>query len=245
MASLLADFCRTQYQEFCALINSDWGVSDAHINVISPRLKAIHRRFLAIACTASIASYRRPRGEYAASIIDGCQLAIVLSAKGAENSVRVLLRQSVELALKHIYFVDHPVEYSWAQTRADYRQPTFQGLLEYLKRTEEMRKIDAGQDIANQITSDYAKLSRYVHVKNRKFHSFSPIRAANRSKVVDTVNKMDAQTSTLWPALIVLLTVFSERAYTKASQLEKRLVRSGMKAAYKSSFDRYLRSLSA
>ena len=240
----MTDFCRTQYRDFCTLITTEWGVSPAHLNLVSPRLKAIHRRYLATACAASIASYRRKRGEYAASIIDGCQLAIVLSAKGAENSVRVLLRQSIELTLKHIYFVDHPVEYGWVQTREDCRQPTFQFLLEYIRQTEEFGKIDAGERIINQITSDHAVLSRYVHVQNRKFQSFLPIKRANRNEVLDTVNKLLALASTLWPAIILLLIVYSERGYTQASQMEKRLIRSGLSDAYRHSFDRYLRSLS-
>ena len=208
MTSLLTDFCRTQYQEFQALISTEWGISNAQLNLIAPSLKSIHRRFLATACAASVASYRRPRGEYAASIIDVCQFAIVLSAKGAENSVRVLLRQSIELTLKHIYFIDHPVEHKWAQTRDDFRQPTFQVLLDYLNQTDTLQRLDAGPLIVNRITSDYAALSRYVHVKNRKFHSFLPIRKASRNQVVDTVTKMQAQTSTLWPTIIVLLIIF-------------------------------------
>ena len=244
MASPVTDFCRDQYREFCILVTTEWGLSETRLNLLAPRLKAIHKRFLAIACAASVASYRRVRGEYAASIVDVCHLAIILSTKGAENSVRVLQRQCIELTLKHLYFVDHRVEHGWAQTRDSYRRPTFQTLLEYLKQTDELHRIDTGQALVDQITSDHAALSRYVHVKNRKFHDFFPFKKASRKSVVAAVRKMDAQSSTLWPALMVLLIAFSWRAYTRASQMEKKLIRSGMSDHYRQSLNRYLRSLS-
>ena len=58
------------------------------------------------------------------------QLTLIMGMKGLENTWCVLLRQSIELALKHIYFASHPVEYQWALSREDYRDLTFQSLLE-------------------------------------------------------------------------------------------------------------------
>src|SRR5207249_6097358 len=91
------------------------------------------------------------------------------SVKGLENSAFVLLRQSIELVLKHIYFSTHPIEFGWSLRREDYREISFQFLLEYVRKTDEWKNTGWMVSLISDLEGQFHILSRFVHMQSRTF----------------------------------------------------------------------------
>ena len=113
-------FYKEQFELFLNCLTAEWGVGRAFILKSEERLKAIQKRYLSLACAATIIGNRSTRNEYSIGLIESSNLAMVLASKGVENTAGVLLRQTIEHTYKHIFFSTHPVEYSWAQNRNNF-----------------------------------------------------------------------------------------------------------------------------
>ncbi len=179
------------------------------------------------------------RNEYIYGLIEAGYLSIILTLKGVENPSCVLLRQSIELVLKHIYFSNHPVEYEWAQSREGFRDITFQYLIEYLGRCDERKNLDPSNNICDLLNEWYGKLSRYVHIHNKGFMSYSKIGSAFRpyDEVVDQLVERPRE---IWPLLIALLIAFFPNRYARASATEKKFMVYALPANRKAEVNRYL-----
>ncbi len=239
MSNTLRDFYKDQYTDFASKLLASWGITEEQLAALSEEVKPLHKKYLSLACIASVAAHRKKRNEYVSSIVDVCQLAIILAIKGTENSANVLLRQSIELTLKHIYFLTHSTEYKWTQNRDDYREHGFQSLLEYLQMTDEIRNLDSKELLIDPLTHHFALMSRYVHAHSGKYQRFF---AFSESKSSDLLKKLNQVSCSLWPALICILIIFSNTEYNRASDLEKRLIRSGLPQKQKSFIDAHLKS---
>lgn len=235
---LLTKFQRSRFEDFVLYIKDDWAVLDSEIALFESQLRSVFRIFLALACIATISGYGRRRQEYVLSVVDVAQLAIVHAAKGLDNTTNVLLRQGIELSLKHVYFLTHPVEYGWVNTRDDFKELGFQWLLDYTRKTEELRSFDQSELLFNRLTHYYAALSRYVHVHSGKFMGYRKTCRGNGKTVVEKL--LDVCTG-LWPTLITLLILFDVKPYVKASASEKKLIRSVLPKELRVAVDRYLR----
>jgi hypothetical protein len=217
----LVKFCKTQYSEFRTALVSQWGMLDSTLVRVEPRLKPLHRRYLSLAALATISS-RRKRGEYCSAVCEASYLSLVLAAKGVKNSSMVLLRQTIELVLKHVFFLDHPVEHGWASKRADYRV-TFQSLLDYLQKTDNCQGFNCPTKLTERINYWYGVLSRSVHVHNKEYIDYE-VKPISVSKVDRLLKEMNATTKEVWPLLIVILLLFFPDFPKAASPSEQKLI---------------------
>jgi len=224
MSTTLSDFHKEQYDIFRNNLTSIWAIDESKLTEWAPNLKPIHKKFLSFACAASIVGHRMKRNEYVVSAVEAGNLSIVLSLKGLQNPAFVLLRQSIELILKHIYFLQHPVEYSWAQSRIDYKELSFQFLLKYLKRTDEYMLLSNNQQfvIADRVEYSYHILSRYVHVHSKAFMGYKTLAKPIGIKML---KKLNENIKELWPILSLILIAFSKNKFIQSSMLEQRAIR--------------------
>lgn len=164
---------------------------------------------------------------------------IALAVKGLENPACVLLRQCVELVLKHIYFTSHPVEYGWARLRNDYREQSFQYLIEYLSRTNECRSIKLSPNPCERLNLWYGILSRHVHVQNIGFMGYKTVTSAHQPDI-NVIKRLEEKSKEMWPLLTILLIAFSPRKYLTSSEIEKRLMRYPIPRGLRAKLDDYL-----
>lgn len=236
MSKTLANFYSEQFSRLEHDLQSNWGVDPAALKELSADLKGIHRKCLSLACIATVAGARAKRSEYIKEVVDTTYLAVVLAVKGLKNASNVLLRQSIELVLKHVYFMTHPVEYAWAASRDAYKDLTFQSLLSYMGRTEEYGALGQGNAIRDKLDQLFGELSRYVHVHSRKFLGYRKVGMRRGQGKLDLkgLRRMSVQ---LWPTLILIVVSFSSQRYLRAAASEKRLIRNGLTAAYRRILD--------
>lgn len=235
----LTQFYAKQYNYFRKQLVSSWGVNQQHVNGLDAQLKPIHKRYLSLACAATVIGYRTRRNEYIEGVVEASHLCVVLAVKGLENPSCVLLRQSMELVLKHIYFFTHPVEHEWARSREDYRGLTFQTLLEYLCRTEEFRKLELSHDIGIKLSEWFGVLSRHVHVHSKGFMGYSKVGSVYQPKS-QIIKKLDDRTKETWPLLTAILLVHFPKRYIGAGGIEQRIIRYGLPKDLRTRVDRYL-----
>lgn len=135
-------FCITEFSKFEQELLTSWQIDPDELKSISPSLKSLHKSYLGFATLCSMVTTENKRSSYIASAPEACLLSIVMMTKGLENPSHVMMRQCIELTLKHIYFSTHPVEYKWSQERIDYREINFQFLLGYIRKCDETDIID-------------------------------------------------------------------------------------------------------
>jgi hypothetical protein len=232
MSNTLNGFVRDEFKGFCEHAAGHWNVSVSCLGSVAPLLRPIHIQYLALACAATVAGQRAPRNDYAEGVIEVGQLSILLALKGLENPSQVLVRQSIEMVLKHLFFITHPIEYSWAQTRPDYRDLSFQALLEYVRRSEEYRILCDGGQVCDTLACWYGVLSRYVHVQGGSFLRYADLSSSYPRGSPD-LTRLSGCTASIWPRLTLLLAIFGATRLRKASALEQKLIRKGLPAKFK------------
>ena len=162
-----------------------------------------------------------------------------MAVKGLDNPTFVLLRQTIELALKHIFFSTHPVEYRWASKRLDYKELTFQNLIEYLIRTEEFRNYNGNQIIYQKLTDKHSVLSRYVHVHNKDFIKYRKVgRLKSQSGTV--VPSLLKESKELWPLLVIILLIHFPQRFHKSSALEQDIIKKPIPRSLLRNLNKYL-----
>jgi hypothetical protein len=175
------------------------------------------------------------------AIPEAAYLAIILALRDLQNTSSVLLRQGIELVLKHIFFATHPTEYRWAQRRDGYRELGFQYLIDYLNRTDELHLFSGSEDLTNKITDWYSRLSRHVHVYSRTYMKFSKVKA----KVTNNpdLSLLRDASNALWPRLALLLCLFSPSRFDSATHIEKRLISDAFGPHLRAEHNRFLRDV--
>jgi hypothetical protein len=241
MTKPLSEFCKDEYEGFVADLRDIWSVSQVTIQSLSAELKPMHRKFLSLACIATITAQGAARNEYLLELVEASHLSMILAVKGIENPCYVLLRQTIELLLKHIYFSSHSVEYGWAQSREDYRDLTYQFLLGYLRRTDEISTVQDPKSIVDRLDYFYGMFSRYVHVHSDSFIRYGKLREVKNQPA--SVGKMNQRINELWPILIVILIASLPRKVLSASVLECKLIRAGLPKKYRDLLDGCLKTI--
>jgi len=239
MTRILTKFYKDQYGYFKEQLESSWGLSQKRIDDYDAQLKPIHKRFLSLACASTIVGHRAPRNDYIQRVIEASHLSLVLAVKGIENPSCVLLRQCIELVLKHVYFSSHPVEYEWVRSRADCRELNFQTLLEYITKTNECRNLPEGNNICKSLNAWFGTLSRYVHVHARGFMGYNKIGSSYKPNS-EIIKRLNQRTKEIWPRLIAFLILYFTKRYLRASQMEKDLIRAGLSKNLRTKIDNYL-----
>jgi len=241
MTSPVTRFCTQDFQRLKDQLVRRWAVDPKDIAAVEPKLKVLHKSYLSLACTATIMGLRKKPNEHIQGVVECCYLCVVLATKGAENVCFVLLRQSLELVLKHLFFACHPVEYEWASTREGYRELGFAALVSFFSRTDECAGLDPDEWLRGRLKHWHAILSRYVHVHSRRFLGYSKVGSCFRPDQ-ETVQRIAKAARELWGILAAVLVVYFPERYHRASGIEKRLIRQGMPKKVRGLMDRYLRT---
>jgi hypothetical protein len=239
MSKTLAKFLEEEYDKFRGHVASRWAIDKGYLDQFDSELKPLHKRFLSVACAATVAGNRAKRNEYVEGAIEAGHLCMVLALKGLENSSCVLLRQSIELILKHIYFSKHPVEYEWVTSHEGYRDLTFQKVLDYLLITPEHEGIESDNYVRDRLNNWFGQLSRYVHVHSGPFIGYTRIGSGyipNR----EMLKKLNERTREIWPLLTAMLIAYFPKRYFASSALEKKLMRNSLPKEIKRRIDKYL-----
>lgn len=241
MTRELARFYKDRYAEFSVDLIQTWGIHEQKILGVDAALRTIYRRYLALACLTAILSQGGQRKDYIKGVSEVSYLGVVLAMKGLENPSCVLLRQSIELVLKHIYFAYHPVEYRWLATRPGYRAISFQFLFDYLKSTDEYSIFPASSLLLNEIERQFGVLSRFVHMHSRSFIPYTKTTLAPANSTA--VNSLAQRTRELWPLFMCVLIAHFPAKFLSANKNERSLIVGGLGKAWHNRVKNYLRSL--
>lgn len=234
-------FISSEYGVFAAHVQTHWACAGGLWQAHEPITKGIYRRYLGLSCIAQILTEASMRNAYVRALPEAAYLGIVLALRSCQSTCSVVLRQTIELALRHIYFETHPVEYSWAQKRDGYREMDFVALMEYLKKTDEVEALPGSAQLLATISDWYARLSRYAHLHNGSYMGFPGI---NQPQTDVDLSLLRNASESLWPQLIVLLAVFQPDCFVKASAAEQRLVRDALSTPLKRAVASYFRRIS-
>jgi len=241
MNRILNQFVEKQYSEFKKEVISGWALDGGDFDKFDAELKPIFKRYLSLACIATLVGRGKRRNEYIQSVIEASQLSLVLAMKGYENPCCVLLRQCIELVLKHVYFSTHPVEYEWVTSHEGYRDLTFQKLLDFWVITEEYRKLDTDKYVYDTLSDWFGVLSRHVHVHSRGFMGYGQVGFRYRVKV-NGIKKLNERTREIWPLLTIILIAQFPKCYYGATPLEKRVIRNFLPVKFRERIDQYLQN---
>ena len=91
--------------------------------------------------------------------------SIPLLLLGFKKPVSILLRGIIENSLKHIYFIDHPVEFEWLTTKSKYF-PTMNDLYDYTISHPSLKSVFEKIDIVDVLKQKYIKSSMLVHSRD-------------------------------------------------------------------------------
>jgi len=224
MNRALSKFCKEEYERFRTNLIHDWGVPEAKINSHDQRLRSVHKRYLSLACVASVTPKKKGIKEFLRGVVEAGYLSQVLAARGLENPALVLLRQTIEQTLKHIYLSFHPVEYSWVCSRVAYRELSFQMLLDFVRKTDKHNDLlRYHMNLCEKLDELFGELSRHVHVHSRDFMGYLRI-GSKAAPSAPILKRLDSLTRRLWPLLVLMITVFFPEAYHAAQTNERNLI---------------------
>lgn len=224
MSRELSGFLGREFNKTLKGLRTTWSVNPSVLIGCRSDLKRLHSSYLAMECLAGIVSGRRPRNEYIAAVGETSNLAIVLALKGLENPAVCLLRQSVELVLKDVYFTTHPTEYQWTQDSTAYKEVTAHFLFDYLHRVLDMVQLPESDDLCKTLNREYHILCRYVHVHSKDFLKYGPRRRSTAASSMAAFAKTKERALKLWPLLIVVLLACHIPEYLRSSIIERELI---------------------
>ena len=236
MSKLLDDFVKTRYSEFSQAVVDNWGIDSKELFKVEGEFKPIFKRYLSLGCVATLLGERRRRNEYIQSLIEASQLCLVLGLKGLENACCVILRQSIELILKHIYFSTHPVEYEWVTFHEGYRDLTFQKLLDFWIITPEYRALDPDKSVYTLVNEWFSVLSRHVHIHSKNFIGYKQVNLGHWIDITG-LRKLNDRTKEIWPLLTIILVGQFPKSFFNASVVERRLIRNFLPKKFRDKLD--------
>jgi hypothetical protein len=243
MTNELKAYIKSCFTEFSEDLKQGWGVPPDVIKAVDSQLRGLHKRYLGLAVLATVLGDGQPRADYVAAVPEVTHLSMVLILKGLENPAFVLMRQSIELILKHIYFAHHPVEHSWSAKRIGYREISFQFLLDYLRKTDEVQEFTGGAELLQAVELEFHILSRYVHVHSGAFIRFSHF-SGHATPHLSSLKSYEERSKELWPKLFSLMFVCMPTAHLRASTMELQLVLASLPADVKAGMKGHLKKLS-
>jgi len=86
---------------------------------------------------------------------------------GYNKAVALLLRGIVENALKHIYYLDHPIEFQWLTMGTHFL--SLDDLTNYVKKYPRLSVIINHTNVLQEIKQIYSETSKYVHAQSIKY----------------------------------------------------------------------------
>jgi hypothetical protein len=239
MSKPLDEFVKIRYLEFSEAVVDNWGINKKELLKVGAEFKPIFKRYLSLGCAATLVGERKSRNEYVQGLIEAGQLCLVLGLKGLENACCVILRQSIELVLKHIYFSTHPVEYEWVTFHEGYRDLTFQKLLDFWTITPEYRALDPDRNVYALVNDWFGVLSRHVHVHSKRFIGYKQVNLGHRIDITG-LRKLNDRTKEIWPLLTIILVSQFPKSFLNASVVERRLIRNFLPTKFRDRLDSYL-----
>lgn len=235
----LQKFCRDQFLQFREHLFNQWGFQGQAFSGIESDLKSLHKQHLGLSTLCFALTDQNDRGVYLAAVPEATELAMILTAKGLCNSAYVLMRQCIELTLKHIYFSTHPVEFQWSQTREGYREIGFQFLLDYLRKTDELSHVTSEFDLIADIEGDFHRFSRYVHAHSPQFMAFVPL-DQTPEKIAAQTASFAKQTRHLVSRLCFLLGLYFHQEINRAQANEVALIKNAVQGTLSHRFKQIL-----
>jgi hypothetical protein len=237
----LTEVYRDEYGIFKKRLFDEWAVDIDKATPIAEITKRLHKHYLSIACCSRILGERTKRNEYILGIPEAAYVAMIVALRGMQNPASVLLRQCIELALKHVYFSSHPVEYEWTIRSIDYKELTFQFLIEYWTRTIQYKEL-GGESLFSKLQSEFSMFSRYVHVHSKKFMGYAAMPIGSNATYT-AVKAFSTSSARVWPLLTMLLIANAPNKYLRASTIERRIIRNVLPAQFRFVLDKYMRDL--
>jgi len=237
-------FYKQRTAEFRQDLVDSWAIRPASLPAVDADLRAIHRRYLGLACLGAILSQGGYRKDYIRGLAEGSYLAVILATKGLENPSSVLLRQSIELVLKHIYFANHSIEFHWSLTRQSYREISFQFLLDYVRKTDEFSTFPGCDTLLADLERQFHVFSRFVHMHSRTFIPYkntSSVTSANAS----TISVFKQRSGQLWPLLVCLLIAYFPSKFVRANKNEQSVIVRSLGSVWHNRVKGHLHSLSS
>lgn len=125
--------------------------------------------------------------------------------------------------------------------RQNYREISFQFLLDYARKTDEAKNTQYFSDLLSELEGHFHVLSRFVHMHSKHFIPYAGINVC--AAHATTISFLKEKSLELWPLLIVVLITFFPAKYLKANANEKMLVRTATGTALWKKTAEYLRSL--
>ena len=213
-------------------IRTSWGVGQGFPEYLIGEVK---RQSALITCVA-VACHAGTLGtkcrHYARAIPEALLLSTVMACHGVGNPQMVLLRQSIELALRYSYFTDHPVENELVQTSDNLRQFGYTFLSEYVKKHPRFAALPSAEIFAQRLNDVHSKTSRFVHVYNQSFYGFEK-QAVSGRLLATAVRDQTAQFEALFPGLVAVVLCPRVGSRNKMSSLERRFVKQLFLPGYK------------
>jgi hypothetical protein len=242
MSAEVEKHLRRTATERLSQIISEWNISPAVAKVVEPKLKDLLKLTISVGCVSACWENKSPRPIFLSQIPENILLAAIFSLKGHLNAAHVALRQSVELFLKHIYFIHHPVEYGWVERDCNVREFTFTFLNEYLSRLDELNDYSDKKEAFTALSSCFAESSRFVHVHSSDF--FSGAMGKSEREIVDSFDKLKASIERIVPYLVIIVIMYEYDIFISCGIAERKIIRHCLTKKMRIGFDEWQRSRS-
>ncbi len=155
--------------------------------------------------------------------------SIPLLLMGYKKPVGILLRSVIENSLKHIYFIDHPVEFMWLTSRPGHFKP-MASLYEYIKFHPTLKSVNEnfGYDIGNELKQKYDKYSHLVHTQDVSYMQlFRCLSSIKRDKKV-IIEGYESDIVDIGNTVNLMFGVFHREKFNKFNQFSRNTILSCM-----------------
>lgn len=161
--------------------------------------------------------------------------SIPLVLMGYKKPTLLLLRSTLENSLKHIYFFDHPVEFTWLTSPSKEKYfVSMDSLYEYIKSHPSLDKVNE-VDLIPKFKTEYSEISKYIHSRHRAYmqlkKSLSGI-CFDEQFFIDYSKKL----KTLGSDINFLFVLFHKSRFEKFDYTHRDLIMETMNKEYKRVF---------
>ncbi|MFT3866953.1 MAG: hypothetical protein QM715_00515 [Nibricoccus sp.] len=221
-------------------LEAEWAVPASVVAAVEPQLRHVTKMLTGVCCLAGCLEGKQPRDDYLMQIPENLWVASILALRGHVNAANVAARQAIELLLKHLYFLDHPVEYRWVQTDDNLKEFGFQYLVDYVQRLPEFDRFEAKKQCVDTLSAVFAETSRYVHVHSAKFFSGGGVTKKTEDGI-KSFKEVGGRLEKIVPCISSLVTVYQWNHYMTISPAEQKMIAISWSAPVKQAVLRWKR----
>ena len=167
--SSLAD---TDFKDFRSFLLKKQMASNDWLNSNLKKLRAFHGTALSFAIWDHCLRTKAPNQTYfMKETRSDCINSVFAVFTGSRKAANALLRGIIESILRHIYYVDHPIEFQVLMQDEEYMQ--FRELLQYARKHPILSKTIREGTCLQDLERTYKTSSKYVHAHSLKFMQLS------------------------------------------------------------------------